>query len=350
MDDVTVMVTGVGSPGSISTIHSLKHNPENRKVKIVGVDIDHLAVGQKFSDNFYTIPKAEDDNFIQVIFDICEKEKIDVILPLVTNELFKFSQYKNIFKKKGYQVAVSDYKSILQSNDKYNLSIIAKKINIPIPKIKIAKKLNDLKKYIYEMGYPDVPVCVKPCISRGMRGFRIITEKKRLTLKKFFNEKPSDVEITLSDLLNIFKKAWFKDLMVMEYLPGAEYTVDVFGEKNNPKIIIPRERLVIRSGISFVTKTIKYSEIIKYSKHLAKELGLEYCYGFQFKLDEKGNPKLLECNPRIQGTTVLAVESGANIIYDAVKLALGEKTLSLQNNVKWGLTLVRYWGWKSFYE
>ena len=99
---------------------------------------------------------------------------------------------------------------------------------------------------------------------------------------------------------------------------------------------------MIRSGITFNGTVEKNEELIEYSKKLSKEIGLRYAYGFQFKLDKNNTPKLLESNPRVQGTMVLATFAGVNVIYGAVKHALSERVPEF--DIKWGTKIMRYWG------
>jgi carbamoyl-phosphate synthase large subunit len=99
---------------------------------------------------------------------------------------------------------------------------------------------------------------------------------------------------------------------------------------------------VMKSGITFHGTAEKNDAIIEYSKKLSEKLQLEYAFGFQFKNDDNNIPKLLECNPRIQGTMVLSTFAGANIIYGAVQRALNEPVSS--SDIKWGTRIMRYWG------
>ena len=66
-------------------------------------------------------------------------------------------------------------------------------------------------------------------------------------------EKPSGTEISLDDLLVILSSDTYPDLIVSDYLPGTEYTVDVFAGEN-VKLAVPRIRTQIRSGVSFLTE------------------------------------------------------------------------------------------------
>ena len=53
-------------------------------------------------------------------------------------------------------------------------------------------------------------------------------------------------------------------------------------------------------------------------------------------------PKILESNPRVQGTMVLATIANANIIYSSVKNVLGEEIPDF--NIRWGTKISRFWG------
>lgn len=340
MDDLNVMVTGVGAPGTKGTVYSLKNNYDKRKIKLMGADIDGDAVGKYFMGSFYKVPKPSGKDFMDKIFEICKKEKIDFILPQVTNELETFSKNKKKFEKIGVKVAVSDYENLKIANNKFLITKIAKEIGIGVPKFKLVKSLEELEGVLPSFGYPEKPVVVKPPVSRGMRGLRIIDETGN-RFNSWAEEKPTGIYITKNEFKSIFDKN-FPELMVSEYLPGNEYSVDVLADKGNPIVVIPRKRLQIRSGITFRGVTEKHQKIIEYSRLLTEKLKLSYAFGFQFKLDGNGEPKLLECNPRIQGTMVVATLSGANIIYSAIKILLGEKIPKF--DVRWDTKFLRYWG------
>jgi carbamoyl-phosphate synthase large subunit len=66
---------------------------------------------------------------------------------------------------------------------------------------------------------------------------------------------------------------------------------------------------------------------VEYTLKAGDHLGLTGAFGFQFKLDANGVAKVLECNPRVQGTMIASLFSGINIIWLAVKEALGEPAM-----------------------
>jgi carbamoyl-phosphate synthase large subunit len=202
----------------------------------------------------------------------------------------------------------------------------------------MASTIDDLVEAASDLGWPERKVVIKPPGSNGMRGVRIIDEAVDLK-RLYYEEKPSSLCVRMDHMRQVLGGE-FPELMVMEHLPGTEYTVDVF--HGDDILAIPRRRDRIVSGITFAGTVERREDIIQSSERLARSLGLDYAFGFQYKLDNEGTPKLLECNPRVQGTMVLSTLAGANMIYAAVMKALGEPVPSMR--VTWGTRLMRYWG------
>jgi carbamoyl-phosphate synthase large subunit len=171
-----------------------------------------------------------------------------------------------------------------------------------------------------------------------MRGLRIVDDSVD-PKKDLYTKKPDNVHTRLEELQRILGTR-FPELVVMEYLPGNEYSVDILSTED--PVVVPRRRDSIRTGITFNATVEKNTDIIESSKKLVKLLELKYACGFQIKLNDNEEPKIIECNPRVQGTMVLSTLAGANIVYGAVKLALDEKVPSFEIN--WNTRLLRYWG------
>jgi len=342
MGDVgSVIVTGAGAPGIVGTIYSLRNNPDNIEFKIVSTDIIEDPVGKYLSDEFYMVPPPENDTYIDIMKRIIERTNAKVILPQTTREIIVLSRRKEDFKAIGVNIVVSDYENLLTANDKFSLLEKAKEIGIPYPKYYLVTSQNSFMEAVEKLGYPQEKVVVKPRVSNGMRGLRIITPEK-WNVKRFLSEKPEGVEIDLNSFIEIFYGNDWPELIVTEYLPGNEYTVDVFKDGTNV-MIIPRLRKSIRSGITFEAQVEFREDLINFSKKLSEALDLNYCFGFQFKLSKEGIPKILECNPRVQGSMVVSTFAGFNMIYYAVKKALGFE-VDLNNIKLREVQFKRYWG------
>jgi len=340
MDRIKVLVTGSGAPGIRGTIYSLKNNYDNRDIIIIGTDCQDGVIGKYLCDSFYTLPHSSNKKeYLHSLLDIAKRENIQVIIPQNTSELEILSQNIDLFEAINIKLLVSEAQAINKSNNKYALMKECKKLGIPVGKFFIVNDANDLTNKAKELGWPNNKIVVKPPVSNGSRGVRIVDESINLS-DLFYNHKPTTLYVKLSYLEEILGKT-FDDLIVTEYLPGIEYSVDVYQDKNII-IPIPRKRNSIKSGITFNGTTENNKLIIDYSIRLSKALNLKYCYGFQFKLDEKNVPNIIECNPRVQGTMVMSTLAGGNFIYSSVKSVLGEDIPKF--SINWDKVFLRYWG------
>lgn len=340
MKDVTVLITGAGAPGAPGIIKSLRLVNE-RALRVVGVDMNESSVGFSMVDNWHLVPSATEDDFIPEILNICQKETVDVVIPLVTKELMPFAQNRGLFEEQGIKVSISEPPALRVANNKHLLMECCQSGGVPTPQFIKVEDYEAFEQAVLALGYPDENVCFKPPVSNGLRGFRILTrEIDRLEL--LINEKPMNVVATLEDVAPILREAErFPELLVMEYLPGKEYSVDVLADRGKPIVVIPRLREKIKMGISFVGITTRNEKVIESSKRIVETLKLNGNIGLQFREDNEGIPKIIESNPRVQGTIVLCTAAGANLVYLAVKLALGEAFSAPKP--KWGTRMIRYW-------
>lgn len=345
MQRIKVLVTGAGAPGIRGTLYALRQNPDGIAVEVVGTDVKMDVVGRFLVDRFYQVPPPEIEAYIPYLVEICEKEDITVVLPQTTREVQVLAKARQDLWEKGIHVGVSNFEAISLANDKYQLLNMFSKLGLPHPAYRLARSEEELVVAVEDLGYPGLPVVVKPPTSNGMRGFRILKEAA-WDADRFLRDKPDGVEMSLPELLAILRRGpvW-PVLLVTEYLPGPEYTVDAFYGKKC-FIAVPRARKAIRSGITFVAEIEPRGDLEKYTREAAEAIGLEYAFGFQFKLDAHGIPKILECNPRIQGTMAASVFGGHNIAWYAVRELL-EKPISTEEIRKAGLQVARfyrYWG------
>lgn len=337
LKDLNVLVTGAGAPGFPGITKSLRINGE-RKVKIIGTDMKDDAVGFYLSDEHYVVPSGLDPTYIDAVMKIIQKENIDIVLPLCTFELLPLSKARKEIEDYGAKVAASKPKALEVAINKAKTYEFLR--GSFISEYRVVNTFEAFKDAVYELGYPKEPVVFKPSFGRGMRGFRIIREdvnKKDL----LFNYKPKSTFIKMIEISKILREGNFPELVVMEHLPGDEYSVDTLSKDSETYYSIPRKRIETRRGISYVGKIEKNEELEEASKEIIKQLRLDYNINMQFKAIENGEYKLIEINPRVSGSIVFCVRAGVNLPYFAVKLLLEEKIPEIE--VKYGTKIFRYW-------
>jgi carbamoyl-phosphate synthase large subunit len=343
--DLTILVTGVGAPGTRGTLYSLRSNPAGIRPRIIGTDLRTEIAGRFLCDKFYLLPQPEDPDYLPRLIEIVRRESVALILPQTTREVGILARACEDLAAQGIRAAVSSAESVTAANNKYEVLKAFDRLCLPVPEYRLTRSERELCECVRALGYPRNPVIVKPPLSNGMRGFRILQENS-WNAERFMAEKPSGVEITLEDLLAILHRsplAQWPELLVTEYLPGPEYSVDAFIGVNS-RIAIPRLRGEIRSGISFVTKCELRTDLMEFTLAAAEHLGLRLAFGFQYKLDSAGTPKVLECNPRVQGTMAASSCSGVNVIWLAVSETLGEPQAAGLQQVHATSRFYRYWG------
>lgn len=340
MRNITVLMTGAGAPGAPGIISTYRNNRE-REITIIGVDIKEKVPTIKQLDHFERIPSANDKCFISTVMSIAKKHNVDVIQPLVTKELEVFSRNIDLFLDEGIKVCVSPIENLKIANDKGKLIEELMSADIDVPKFYKINNPNEFSIAAKELGYPEEPICFKPTKANGSRGFRIIDNSKdRVDL--LFNEKPNSTYITFEDADEILNSLTnIPELLVMEYLPNEEYSVDMLVDNGKVLYCVPRLRLKMNGGISTDCSVVNNEEVIRYCTNVAEYLKLHGNIGIQVRYSKDNKVKILEINPRVQGSIVACAAAGVNLPYLGLKLALGEEIPKV--DINWNIEMIRYW-------
>jgi len=342
---IHLLMTGAGAPGAAGILQCLWQDPA---VHITAADVNPHAVGRFLTNDFITIPAANDPAFADTLLSICREKDIHVLMPLVTKELIPLALRKNDFEMAGAKILVSSAASLEIANNKSRLYEFLQWRGMGVPAFKIVETVEQFREAVLELGYPEKNVCFKPSVSNGSRGFRILSEQMD-ELDLLFNYKPSSTYLRLQDAIRILSSGVFPELLVSEYLPGEEYSVDCLADHGESKLIIPRSRQKMINGISVEGEFVNDESIISYCTQIIKELQLHGNIGIQVKRSAEGKFLLVEINPRVQGTIAAALGAGVNLPLLAVKQELGLPIPAEELQVKWGTRFSRYWSevfWK----
>lgn len=332
-------MTGAGAPGAPGIIKCLLRD-EN--IRLTVADADENAVGKHLQQPFVKIPKGEESSFAETLFAVCEERNVDVVMPLVTRELLPLSKAKQHFASADIQVLVSPHAAVSIANDKAACYTFLRKQGIAVPEFFIARTVEEFIHAAFELGHPHEPFCFKPCTANGSRGFRIVSDGLN-EAALLFNQKPYHTQITYAHALNILSSQPFPPLVITEFLPGEEWSVDCLADIGKATLIVPRTREKMANGVSVQGRFVQDKGIIEYCAEIVAQLGLHGNVGLQLKRSEKGVPLLLEINPRVQGTIVAALGAGVNLPLLAVKQELRLPILPQEKQVKWGTAFSRHW-------
>ena len=283
-----ILVTGAGGGSGLATIRILKESGYN----VIATDASENASGLYLGSQYEVVPMASDDNFVSSIHKIIDEYNVDVIFPNVDEELRIFSD-KKIFP----QAIISPTETIDICSDK-------------LKTLEILNGVIDLPKVFNYNDVTEFPLLVKPRVSRGSKNIYKVNTKKELGLLLSFLESNQ----------NISKEM----VLIQEYLPGDEYTIDsLFDLDGNFVLCVPRKRSYTYGGISAIGETIHDNRFEKIVKKIGEVIKFNGPVNIQVKEDVNGVLKLMEINPRLSGGLPITYKSGINLPDLSYKLFSG---------------------------
>ena len=144
-------MTGCGAPGAPGIIRCLRKNGE-RDIRIVAVDRNENAGARDLVDAFYTVPSAEKEDFLPAVLDICRRESVQVVIPIVTRELMKFARARAEFEALGAQVSVMEPDKLEIVNNKAYLLDAMRAHGLRTPEYRRVHTVEKLKAAVSALG------------------------------------------------------------------------------------------------------------------------------------------------------------------------------------------------------
>ena len=342
MREVTVLITACGNVYMPGTTASIKNNGE-RKIRLIGADMNHDDTILQMVDQYYQVPRGDDPSYAKAILDICVKEHVDVIIPIMSAELITLAENEEMFRNAGVTLSISNLESLKIANNKLALFEYMKANDIPVPKFWQVNSVEDVDPAIEHIG---VPVVFKTNEGSGSRGMRIIDpSKSRFDI--LFHEKPTSAYVTLQDFKETLQEGDMPPMLAMEYLPGHEYTVDMLCDNGKVLYNMCRRGLNVQTSIILDGVVEDKPEITNLCAQVAEKLKLTGNIGFDVKERADGTPVIMECNPRATAGVSEFTASGVNLLYLNIKRCLGEPLPEV--TPKYGVIMKRryqemYWG------
>lgn len=287
---VTVLRTGVGSLPSLGVLRGL----QALGCRVVGVDADPDAVGFHFSDAHEVIPRADDPTFTAAMLDLCERERVDVILPAVNEELEPLDAARDALAACGTAVVAPVAATVRLCLDKLAAARELERLGLPTP----ATELPD--------GPPvPFPVIVKPRWGRGSRGVARADDHDEL---RYHLDRATE------------------PVVVQAFVAGEELSCDLLADPDGElRMLSVRRRLRVSAGISVAGEVVAPDPVLLWLERLTRELRLTGPACVQCIIDAEGIPQLTDLNPRFGGGVALSLEAGTPLLSGVLAMVRGEE-------------------------
>jgi len=318
LKEFKILIDAAGTATAISVIKGLRKQ-KKYKVDIITMDMSDLNAGRFLSSKFYKVPPATSSQFIEVILNICKKEKIDLFIPIIDLSFLELAKNVKKFENLGTFLLLASLKTIEITSDKKKTFEFFKKENIPTPQIFFLDNKNNLK----------YPIFVKPRIGG------------RASINAFKVESEKDLEFYLSKI---------SDPLLQEYIEGEEFTADCLNSLDGSVFIdcVIRKRVETKGGLSIKSEVLSFplsQKIKKYIKIFSEKLKLPGAYNVQGFIKNDGTFVFTEINPRFAGTHAFTIEAGLNSIEYILDMMNGRSPDEIKQEIfiNYNLKMVRYW-------
>lgn len=269
-----VLIFPAGTEIAFEILNALKYS---KFVEIYGGTSTEDHSEFVFRNLIKDFPYINEDGFLKYLNEMIRIYEIDCIYPAHDNASVFFSENAD---KIDAQVIITESNTTNICRSKKDTYEYLSNYDF-IPKVYQCSK--DVKKF---------PVFVKPDIGQGSLGAKKIYDKVGL-------------DVALQD---------DSSLIICEYLPGDEYTVDCFTDKKGDLLVSKiRDRQRIRDGISVRSRELVTDDKVKeIAEILNGKFVFKGAWFFQVKKNLFEEYRLLEISPRIPGTMGLSRNLGIN--------------------------------------
>ena len=286
--------------------------------RVFATDMSELAPAIYEADAYNIVPRMTDEHYLDVIYDICRKEKIDGVLSLIDPELSLLAAHESDFSMLGVKVIGSPYEQCERSLDKFQMYQWLNSHGYHCAKSYMDKEqfYSDL-----EEGKISFPVFVKP--AKGSAS---------IAISKVYDKETVDLLFAHED-----------GLMIQEFLNGQEIGADVYIDMISGEVVsvFTKKKLKMRAGETDKAVSFKDEKLFLLIEQFVKESGFSAQIDIDI-FDVDGDYFISEVNPRFGGGYPHAYESGADHMEMIINNLKGNANDKQIGNYRDGSVMMKY--------
>lgn len=292
---MNILITSAGRRGYI--IEYFKEALKG-KGKVYAGNSSSFSSAFYYADESVITPLIYDKNYIPFLLEFCKEKQIKVIISLFDIDLLILAQNKELFKKHGITVIVSDEKVVEICNDKWKTYEFCSRNNIAVPKTYL-----DITK---EISYP---VIIKPRWGMGSIG---IYEAENFTeLEVLFQKCKKEIQRTYLKYETAVDNE--HGVIIQEKLLGEEYGLDIINDlKGSFCGSVVRRKYAMRAGETDCAAVVKNETIDIFAQKISCSLGHIGNLDVDIFVDDD-KVFLLEMNARFGGGYPFSHLAGVNL-------------------------------------
>lgn len=275
------MFTSVGRRVELLRAFRVAYESLGLEGDVIALDIDPLAPALQLADRPYIVPRLDAPSYVPTLLDICHKEKVDVVFPLIDPDIPVLAEHCAEIEATGAKLAVIPSPAVSITGDKWLTGEFFRGLGLPVPRSWLPG---------HEISAAGFPLFIKPRNgSAAQHTFKIHNERELA----FFSD-------------------YVPNPIIQECLPGPEITNDVVCDLDGSVLgVVSRKRIEVRSGEVAKGVTIYDAGITDACRKIAAALPARGPITVQCMLKD-GVPHFTEINARFGGGLPLAIAAGVN--------------------------------------
>lgn len=310
-------------------------NALDRGYELVGGAGEPASGGQPRRDRFLKSPRLEsvfrypvvgrdEAAFREAILDACRRYRADAVFPASSATTTALSRLKTDLGEELPATFVCEgYEKLSRLADKWRLYEVAVELGIPTPRTVLPHpdRLDDA----YALG---LPVVAKPRLGEAAQGVRFLHSRDEV-----------DELVRTPPRAGVDLKGEYPYIL-QEFVVGETHNVGGCAQDGTYVSLLTNKHLFERfehGGPGIVHITTRVPEVMEYASNLAARFEWNGPLHFNFFLDGDGRYLLTDCNPRVWGSTELAVAAGVNVCQQAVDVMVHGRRLVPQSGYQVGL-------------
>jgi len=294
-----VLVFPCGSEIGLEVNRALKNSKHFKLYGASSVNDHGKYVYKNYIPN---IPFIDSINFIDDINKVIKEHSIDFIIPAHDSAVLTMAENKALLNAEVLTSCVLTCRICRSKRKTYE--VFDNLVSVPyLWNRYYLSCLSEISKF---------PVFLKPDVGQGSKGTCLAHSKEEVAF--YLKKDPS--------------------LLILEYLPGKEYTVDCFTDRNGELLFYEgRERARICNGISMNSIPVNDVRFKTMAETINTTLSFQGAWFYQVKERNNGDLVLMEIAPRIAGTSTLFRANGVNFIQLSLFDMMGVKVSILKNDL-----------------
>lgn len=258
--------------------------------QVIATDSSILAPAIYEADRYYIVPPITAPDYLDVILDICKKEKITGLLSLIDPELSLLAEHEETFRSMGVTVIGSPFELCEMSLDKMQMYRWLKNHHYLC-----AQSWDDPEAFYQDAAAQKAtyPVIVKPV--QGSASLNLSKANDWETVRLLTSHQDH--------------------MMVQEYLDGQEIGADVYIDLISGEVvsIFTKKKIKMRAGETDKAVSFKENRLFELIEKFVKEAGFRGQIDIDL-FEKNGEYYISEVNPRFGGGYPHAYEAGCDHI------------------------------------